>query len=85
VVLGIETYPEFRQHGYGRRRYLAMNAASLLLFGLPLHSRASGSMLSEQATRRWEAFVQEGLAESYDEPQGITEGRMVQRYRFTAG
>ena len=82
IVLGIETYDGFREQGYGRRRYLAMNAASLLIFGDPLHSQAKGNMLSDLATRRWEAFIREGLAETYLEPQDMPGGRMIQRYRF---
>lgn len=80
LVLNTETVGGFQRQGYGQRRYLAMNAASLLIFGKPLHSREAGSMRTTQATRRWEALVRSSLAEAYDEPNA--DGRTVQRYRF---
>lgn len=92
LVLGIETYhpgstvphsPEFRGQGYGHRRYLAMNAAALLVCGLPLYSRErTPGLLSPDAIRRWEALVNVGLAERF---VGIgSRGQRVDRYRFRA-
>ncbi|HET9721827.1 MAG TPA: hypothetical protein VFP32_02245 [Candidatus Saccharimonadales bacterium] len=81
VVLRVDTYPQFQRQGYGRRRYLAMNAASMLIFGNPLHSRESGPLRSDPATQTWAALEREGLAESYEEINKPG-GRLLQRYRF---
>jgi hypothetical protein len=80
LVLNIEN--KIHQLGYGRRRYLALNAASRALFGYPLNSRERNSedMLSVQARVRWNKFVNEGLAEVYDDQ--TADGLSVQRYRF---
>ena len=77
LVLNTESL--VRRKGYGRNRYLAMNAASLLIFGQPLHSRDSGPHRTVLAERRWEAFVREGLAEEFEDK---FLGEPVQRYRF---
>lgn len=81
LVLNIETYRAHQQQGYGHRRYLAMNAAALLIFGHPLHSREASPLRTDFATRRWEALVRQGLAESYEETRDF-DGQQIQRYRF---
>lgn len=82
IVLAVETSSRFLRQGYGHRRYLAMNAAAHLVFGYPLHSRENNQAFrSEYATRRWEALVRIGLAESYEEISEST-GVVLQRYRF---
>ena len=81
LVLNTETVPDFLRQGYGRRRYMAMNAASLLMFSNPIHSREKGNMLSDSAEKTWDSLVREGLAESYEET-GASRVRPIQRYRF---
>src|SRR3990167_143002 len=81
LVLNTETVPDFLRQGYGRRRYIAMNAASLLMFSNPIHSREKGNMLSDSAEKTWDSLVREGLAESYEET-GASRVRPIQRYRF---
>lgn len=81
TVLSIENMHDFQGQGLGRRRYLAMNAASLLIHGLPIHSwHQHPDYRSDAATRRWEKFVAEGLAESYTEIS--PSGAQYQRFRF---
>ena len=58
-------------NGHGTRRYLAMNAVSLKIEGVPLQSTEDGNFRRGEATRRWQAFVKAGLAE-----------RRANRFRF---
>ena len=53
----------YPRKGYGTRRYLAMNAVSLQIEGVPLQSTEDGTFRTEDATRRWQAFAKAGLAE----------------------
>ncbi|MDO8591405.1 MAG: hypothetical protein Q7R60_00570 [bacterium] len=69
---------ECKRQGYGRRRILAMQAVSQLLFKLPLHS---GTFFASPAAERvWLRLVRDGYAEQFLEPESPT-GPLT-RYRF---
>jgi hypothetical protein len=80
VVLGIRNLTD-RREGFGKRRYLAMNAVSIREFGQTLYSRELGRFLSKGARERWEKFVREGVAEVYIDPSRRDE----LRFRFIPG
>lgn len=61
-VMRTRTDRKYQQQGLGTRRLLAMNAAALKLFGLPLNS---DSLLSYSALHTWQRLVRLGLAEEY--------------------
>lgn len=58
------TETDFIRQGYGKRRLLAMNMASMAVHGLPLHSARSKPQ--PKAERLWKTLVAEGLAIAYD-------------------
>jgi len=67
------TDENLRCRGLGRRRLFTMNAASILVHGLKLHS---SDLVSEQAIRLWEKLEKDGHAKSYHERPDLV------RYRF---
>lgn len=73
------TEESHRLRGFGRRRLLAMNAASLLINELSLHS---DTLRSLPATRVWQKLVRQGLAEIYFEPADAPERPANSRFKF---
>lgn len=74
------TQPEFRRRGLGRRRLLAMNAATLLMHNLVLHS---DTLRTVEATRVWQKLVKDSLAETYWEPSNLSYKPSNSRFKFT--
>lgn len=68
-----------QNRGLGRRRLLAMNATSLSVHELPLHS---DTLRSLPASRVWQKLVRQGLAEVYFEPADIPERPANSRFKF---
>ncbi len=66
-VAYIETTEGFREKGYGRRRLLAMNSISKLIFGEPLDSGPAVNNRSEWVRAMWRRAVLQGLAAEYTE------------------
>jgi hypothetical protein len=73
------TSANFLRKGYGRRRLIAMNAASLLVHDLVLHS---DSNRSAEATAVWQSLAAVGLAEEYLEPAHSPLRPASTRYKF---
>jgi GNAT superfamily N-acetyltransferase len=73
------TQPEFRGKGLGRRRLLAMNAATLLMYNLVLNS---DTLRSAPASSVWQRLVNDGLAETYWESSGLAYKPSNSRFKF---
>lgn len=69
----------YRRQGLGRRRLLAMNAASLFVHSLVLHS---DTLRRPEASSIWRKLVKDGLAESYFEPGVNPELPANSRFKF---
>jgi hypothetical protein len=81
-VAWTKTEEDYQRSGLGLDRLLIMNAASLLLDGLPLHS--STNFRHPSARSRWQALVTEGLAMSYQQEHASFGSETVERFRFIA-
>jgi hypothetical protein len=76
IVSWNETEEGYFGRGFGRRRLLVMNAASMMLYDSVLHS---GTTLAPEARRLWEKFAEEGIAKPYTRKNG-----RFRVYRFLA-
>lgn len=63
------TEKEYRRMGLGKRRIFEMNAYSQMRYQLPLYS---GTVITPEVKRIWEALVKEGKAEKFREKTGRT-------------